>query len=126
MTTTAIDSSVTIAWLQGQVGEETERLDTLIRSGDAVLTPVTVTELLSGRRLLPEVAELLSQMPVVRTKRGYWERTGRLRSELLKRGRKAGLGDAFIAQACIDHDVPLLTCDRDFAAFAEFGGLKLA
>ncbi len=41
-------------------------------------------------------------------------------------GCKAALGDALIAQACIDADVALLTRDTDFAAFAELGGLKLA
>jgi len=43
-----------------------------------------------------------------------------------KSGRKASLGDALIAQACIDSDVPLLTRGADFAAFAKLGGLKLA
>ena len=39
--------------------------------------------------------------------------------------RKARLGDALIAQACIDRGIPLLTRDRDFRAFAEAAGLDI-
>jgi predicted nucleic acid-binding protein len=35
------------------------------------------------------------------------------------------LGDALVAQSCIDEDVPLLTRDRDFRAFAQAAGLNL-
>jgi len=39
--------------------------------------------------------------------------------------RKARLGDALIAQSCIDRKIPLLTRDEDFRAFAEAAELKL-
>jgi len=51
---------------------------------------------------------------------------GELRSKILAKGRRARLGDALIAQSCVDHGVPLLTRDRDFRAFAETAGLNLA
>jgi predicted nucleic acid-binding protein len=35
------------------------------------------------------------------------------------------LGDALVAQSCIDEGVPLLTRDRDFRAFAKAAGLDL-
>jgi predicted nucleic acid-binding protein len=44
---------------------------------------------------------------------------------VLASGRKARLGDALIAQSCIDAKVPLLTRDRDFRAFARAAGLRL-
>ena len=40
------------------------------------------------------------------------------------KGLKAGLADALIAQSCIDHNVPLVTHDRDFRHFVK-AGLKL-
>jgi hypothetical protein len=43
----------------------------------------------------------------------------------LAKRRKARLGDALIAQSCIDHGIPLLTRDRDFCAFAEASGIDL-
>jgi len=57
---------------------------------------------------------------------GYWNRAGELRAKVLAKGRRARLGDALIAQSCVDHGVPLLTRDRDFRAFAETAGLDLA
>ena len=46
-----------------------------------------------------------------------------MRAKALARRRKARLGDALIAQNCIDAGVPLLTRDRDFKAFAESAGV---
>jgi len=48
-----------------------------------------------------------------------------LRSKVLATRRKARLGDALIAQCCIDRDVVLLTRDRDFRAFADAAGLDM-
>jgi predicted nucleic acid-binding protein len=42
-----------------------------------------------------------------------------LRATVLAKRRKARLGDALIAQSCLDAGIPLLTRDRDFRAFAE-------
>lgn len=54
---------------------------------------------------------------------GYWQRAGRLPAAALAKRRKARLGDALIAQSCIDTGVPLLTRDRDFRTFADATGL---
>ena len=48
-----------------------------------------------------------------------------LRAKVLAKRHKARLGDALIAQSCIDHGIPLLTRDRDFRAFADAAGLDL-
>jgi predicted nucleic acid-binding protein len=48
-----------------------------------------------------------------------------LRAVVLAKHRKARLGDALIAQSCIDRGVPLLTRDRDFRTFAASAGLDL-
>jgi predicted nucleic acid-binding protein len=50
---------------------------------------------------------------------------GALRVRLLRRGLKARIADTLIAQSCIDHDVALLTRDRDFRNFAAQAGLRL-
>jgi len=44
---------------------------------------------------------------------------------MMAKRRKARLGDALIAQRCIDRGIPLLTRDRDFRAFAEAQGLDI-
>ncbi len=64
-------------------------------------------------------------MPCFNLKEGYWVRTGELRRMLHRPGHKAHLGDALVAQCCIDYDVPLLTRDKDFKQFAKYSLLKL-
>ena len=44
---------------------------------------------------------------------------------MLAKRRKARLGNALIAQSCIDGGIPLLIRDRDFRAFTEAAGLDL-
>ncbi len=56
---------------------------------------------------------------------GFWERAGLLRARIISGRRKARLADALIAQTCLDHDVPLITRDRDFRHFARVSALKL-
>jgi len=80
---------------------------------------------LSDPKLPSGVAELLSQVPLIEIEPGYWQRAGVLRAKVLARRRSARLGDALIAQTCIDRGVPLLSRDRDFRAFAEAAELDL-
>jgi predicted nucleic acid-binding protein len=48
-----------------------------------------------------------------------------LRSRVLAAGRRARLADTLIAQSCLDHDVSLVTADRDFRHFAKAGKLRV-
>jgi predicted nucleic acid-binding protein len=73
-----------------------------------------------------KVAALLEGLRMLPLRDRYWERAGALRRTLRAHGRRARLGDALISQSCLDHDVPLITRDRDFRAYAEFCGLRLA
>ncbi|HUX10584.1 MAG TPA: PIN domain-containing protein, partial [Terriglobia bacterium] len=82
-------------------------------------------ELLSDPKLPSGVAKSLSEVPLIETGPGYWQRAGALRARVLAKRRKARLGDALIAQSCIDRGIPLVTRDRDFRAFAEAAGLDL-
>ena len=68
---------------------------------------------------------MLSDLPLIEVESGYWQRAGELRTKALAKRRKARLGDALIAQSCIDHAIPLITRDRDFKAFAGAAGLDL-
>jgi predicted nucleic acid-binding protein len=90
-----------------------------------VMVPVVLTELLSDPKLPTDVAETLSEVPLIEIGSGYWQRAGELRAKVLAKRRKARLGEVLIAQSCIDGGVPLLTRDRDFRAFAEAAHLDL-
>ena len=103
-----------------------DALDTaLAPRNQAHLPPTVICELLSVP-CAAEIESLILALPRLGILDGYWERAGHLRRRLHAEGRKAALADTLIAQSCLDHDVALLTRDRDFSAFARLGGLTLA
>jgi predicted nucleic acid-binding protein len=118
----AADTSTWIAFLEGAPGDDTEILDRALQDRQVVMAPVVLTELLSDPRLPASIRKLLSDIPLMAISPGYWERAGLLRSKILARRRKARLGDALIAQSCIDQGISLITRDRDFQSFAEAAG----
>lgn len=122
----AADTSTWVAFLEGDSGNDAQLLDKAMKERQLVMVPVVLTELLSDPNLPADVIEILSEVPIVEIGRGYWQRAGVLRSKVLAKGRKARLGDALIAQSCVDHGIPLLTRDQDFRAFAEVASLELA
>lgn len=89
------------------------------------MAPVVLTEILSDPKLPSEVAQTLSDLPLLEAGPGYWRRAGALRAKVLAKRRKTRLGAALIAQSCIDHGIALLTRDHDFQAFAQGAGLDL-
>lgn len=121
----AADTSTWVAFLEGDSGKDTQMLNKALEDRQVVMLPVVLTELLSDPKLPAGVAETLSETPLVEIGAGYWQRAGALRAKVLAKQRKARLGDALIAQSCIDQGIPLLTRDRDFQAFAEAAGLQL-
>ncbi|MGA7623754.1 MAG: PIN domain-containing protein [Candidatus Acidiferrales bacterium] len=121
----AADTSSWVAFLEGDAGEDVRLLDRALEDRQVVMVPVVLTELLSDPKLPSSVAETLSEVPSMDISSGYWQRAGGLRAKVLAKRRKARLGDALIAQSCIDGGASLLTRDRDFRAFAEAAGLNL-
>lgn len=78
----------------------------------------------SDPRLPKRVAALLKDLPLLEATEVYWERVGTMRSEVLSRKLKARLADTLVAQSCLNHDVTLVSRDRDSRNFAA-RGLKL-
>ena len=121
----AVDTSTWIAFLEGDRAEDVELLRRALEDRQVLMVPVVLTELLSAPKLAAEVLRSLSDLPLIEVEPGYWERAGELRAKVLAKRRKARLGDALIAQSCIDRAIPLLTRDKDFLAFADAAGLDL-
>jgi predicted nucleic acid-binding protein len=121
----AADTSTWVAFLQGTEGEDTQLLDKALEARQVLMVPAVLTELLSDPKLPPTLADTLSQVPMIETGTGYWQRAGMLRAKVLAKRRKARLGDALIAQTCLDRRIPLLTRDADFRAFADAADLDL-
>ncbi len=120
------DTSTWIAFFEGDGGEDVQLLDRALGDRQVLMVPAVLTELLSDPKLTASVAESLKELPMMEIEADYWQRAGELRAKVLGKGRRARLGDALIAQSCVDHGVALLTRDRDFQAFSEDAGLDLA
>ena len=121
----AADTSTWIAFLQGETADDTELLDQALQDRQLLMVPVVLTELLSDPKLSVDVARILCDVPAVEIGSDYCQRAGALRAKVLAKRRRARLGDALIAQSCMDGGISLLTRDRDFRAFTEAAGLKL-
>jgi predicted nucleic acid-binding protein len=121
----AVDTSTWIAFLQGDRGKDADLLDRALQERQVLMVPVVLTEILSDPKLSSEVSRTLSELPLIEVSPDYWQRAGKLRAKVLAKRRKARLGDALIAQSCIDRGIPLLTRDRDFRAFVDAAGFHL-
>ena len=121
----AVDTSSWIAFFQNEVGKDVMLVDQALADRQVCLPPVVFTEILSDPKLPKHVLSLLRVLPWLAPSDGYWERAGFLRAKLLAAKRKAPLADTLIAQACIDHDAPLIARDSDYRHFSKIAGLKL-
>jgi predicted nucleic acid-binding protein len=121
----AADSSTWIAFLEGAPGHDTQLLDQALADRQVLMIPAVFTELFSDALLSPAAAQGLMDIPMIELEPGYWHRAGLLRAKVLSKRRKARLGDALIAQTCLDRNIPLLTRDQDFHAFADASQLNL-
>jgi predicted nucleic acid-binding protein len=121
----AVDTSTWIAFLQGDRGDDVNLLDRALQDRQVFMVPVVLTEILSDPKLSSEVSQALTELPLIEVGPDYWQRAAKLRAKVLAKRRKARLGDALIAQSCIDRGIPLLTRDRDFRAFVDAASLHL-
>jgi len=122
----AADTSSLSAFFKGDDDTHTKLIHIALNAKDIVLSPVVVTEMLSDPLAHDEMLQTVANFPLLPILDGYWIRAGNNRRELRKKGFKAKVADALIAQSCIDHDVALITRDTDFRHFAKHCGLKLA
>jgi predicted nucleic acid-binding protein len=121
----AIDSSSLIAYLSGRDRADTRLVHQALERGEAVLPPVVVTEVLSQPGLPQVVVDLLQTIATLELTDGYWQRAGATRALVIAKGRRARLADTLIAQVCLDHDVSLVTNDKDFRALSSIARLRV-
>jgi predicted nucleic acid-binding protein len=120
----AVDASTLRRLLEKKEGSDVAAARDAFLRGEARLPPPAMTEILSQPSMPQADIDALTQIALLAILPGYWTRAGHLRAEVLRAGRKARLADTLIAQSCIDHDVPLITYDRDFRHFTA-AGLRL-
>jgi len=119
------DTSSVVALLKGEQGRDVEMVRNALANGILVLAPASVAELLSDPAIVPPIEEAVLDIPQLEVTSGYWERVGRLRARLIRHRFRPKLAEALIAQSCLDHDVLLITRDRDFSPFQKLAGLQL-
>jgi hypothetical protein len=124
-----IDSSVWIAYFNGVINPETDRLDSLLGVVPVGTGDIMLTEVLQGFRHDSDFAvakDLLSSIPIYNM----------LNTELAYKSadnyrwlRKKGFTvrktiDTIIATFCIENDFALLHCDKDFWPFHQTLNLR--
>jgi hypothetical protein len=67
----AADTSTWIAFLEGSKGDDAQLLDKALKDRQVLMVPVVLTELLSDPKLPSEVAEILSEVPMIEIGDGY-------------------------------------------------------
>lgn len=122
----AVDSSSFIAYFQGDEGDDTQKIERALDRHELVFPPAAFAEMLSDPKLTADFKSTLENITLLHADDGFWKRVGILRKMILKHRLKSMMGDALIAQSCIDYSVPLITRDSDFRHYAKYGGLKLA
>jgi predicted nucleic acid-binding protein len=121
----AVDTSSLRRFLAGSTGHDVDLVRDAVGNARVSLPPAVLCETLSDPALPENVFEDISALPVLAIIDGYWIRAALLRAALIKGGNKAKLADVLIAQSCIDHQLPLVTHDRDFRHFKRSGLLLL-
>ena len=119
-----VDTSSLQRYLAGFLGRDTKAVADAIAGHEAYLPPMVVTEALSNQFLSEDGASRIQALPMIDLLDDYWIRAGKMRAKLLRQQRKAKLGDALIAQVCLDYGAPLITHNGDFDNFVDLG-LKL-
>lgn len=99
-------------------------------AGDTVVTTgIVIQELLqgfAGAKDRARIIERFQALQLLQPDRHTHIAAAELRSRCRRRGVQLGTIDALNAQLCIEHDLPLLTTDKDFAHAARHVPLRLA
>ena len=125
-----VDSSVWIAYFNGDNHSQTGLLSQLLEEEEPVLFPVITLEVLAGFKNDGEfnkVRHIFGQLDTLPLSHEIHLRAAVLYRVLRKKGVTVrGVTDCLIAQGCIEYEASLLTLDRDFKTIAKHSRLKLA
>ncbi len=115
-----IDTSVWIALLRGHDTAATRLLRRWLLRGVTCIAPVILQELLQGARGEKELIRLethFGELPMLEATKKAHAAAGALYARLRWQGVTVrSPHDCLITAVAVEHDVPLLTLDRDFRA----------
>jgi len=124
-----VDSSVWIDYFNGRPSAETDLLDASLAEERLTVGDIMLAEVLQGfrsdrhYRIARELLLSLNTVNMLNTSIALMsaENYRRLRC---KGATVRKTTDCIIATWCIEHQLPLLHCDRDFQPFHDYLGLK--
>jgi len=111
------DTSVWIEYFKGGHEPVRRALRDLIRSAQAILVGVVLTEVLQGCRSSKEADTVLSKLAGLRfleTTFSTWKSAGDLSASLRRKGITLPLSDLVIAALALEHQCEVLTLDPHF------------
>ena len=120
-----IDTSV---WIDFFGGRDLPELESALKEGRVVLTPVVIAELMSGALSSSkekQLIEILEGLEIHPTPRAHWLAVGRARRLFHEKGLKVSIPDAHIAQCALETNGLLYSFDRIFAKIAKIIPLRL-
>ena len=120
-----VDSSV---WIDIFGGRRFAAIEQATTEGTVVLSPIVVTELLSGDltpAIRERVGELLQEFRLHGTPLSHWMHVAELRRTLALHGIRVSIPDAHIAQCALDLDAILFSRDDIFTRITEHTSLRL-
>lgn len=125
-----IDSSVWIAYFNGDQHPQTETLVRLLEEDEEpVLFPVIALEVLAGFKSdsdFNKVRVIFNRLDLLDLSAEVHVKAAALYRSLRKKGVTVrGVTDCLIAQGCIEYGASLLTLDRDFKTISRHSPLKL-
>ena len=85
----AVDSSTLIAFIQGEPGSDVDAFDRGLASGDIMLPPPVITEILSDPSLPAGHRRLIISLPVMELLAGYWARAADTRRAIIAKKLRA-------------------------------------
>lgn len=102
MNVLVVDTSSWISYFKGKVNDD---LDFALQEGRVYLSPVVLSELVSGKMEEDKRSDLISflrDLPLCSNDFEHWLRVGTLRSYLLSKGLTVSTPDAHVAQCTLD------------------------
>ena len=110
------DADIWIDLLVNEHLPSSRALRSLILNGEALLTGLSLSEVLRGTRGRDEArAEIvLAQVPYVEMTRAAWSRAGRIASDLDRKGLPIPMSDVQLSAIAIELNHHLYTRDRHF------------
>ena len=125
MSEIVIDTSV---WIDFFRGVEVLHIEEALSEGRVFLTPLVVSELMSGVKTKSEekkMEKFVLNTPLVDCDLSHWLRVGNLRSFLIKKGFNVSTPDAHVAQCALDKKAYLYSFDKIFNKIAACLEIKL-